>query len=251
MNAQTLRAQGGDAQSSSTSFLTRLHVAKEAYRTGERICRRHHTWSRNPEQTQIKKIGRARQKFERRKIAFIERTGVGPNPRDPILFQQPNNLGPMPASVTKFNGKSKALRELLEKFSQNLSAILGVKEGGSWISTTWSFDSSGSIARRKAFSSAVQSRSRQTWVISRGSLQLKRKKQELVRPSAGPRSPPARCKKSNQFQRRENSARKIRAIRIRATLKDKNFHAIPGSSRRKRRFEFLLVGEVQIERKSS
>jgi len=31
--------------------------------------------------------------------------------------------------VTKFNGKSKTFRELHEKFSQNLSAILGCKRG--------------------------------------------------------------------------------------------------------------------------
>ncbi len=81
------------------------------------------------EQTQVKKIGRPGQKFERRKIAFIERTGVGPNPTDAILFQQPNNLGPMPASVTKFNGKPETSGQLHEKFSQNLSAILGCERG--------------------------------------------------------------------------------------------------------------------------
>jgi len=77
------------------------------------------------EQTQIKQIGRPRQKFERRKIAFIERTGVGPNPTDAVLFQQSDDLWPVPASVTKFNGKPEPFRKLHEKFSQNLSAILG------------------------------------------------------------------------------------------------------------------------------
>ena len=78
-----------------------------------------------PEQTQIKKIGRARQKFERRKIAFIERTGVGPNPADAVLFQEADNLGPMPAGMTKFNGKPETFRKLDKKLSQNLSPILG------------------------------------------------------------------------------------------------------------------------------
>jgi hypothetical protein len=77
------------------------------------------------EQTQIKKIGRSRQKFERRKVAFIERTGVGPNPTDAILFQQPDDLWPVPAGVTKFNGKPETLRKLDKKLSQNLSPILG------------------------------------------------------------------------------------------------------------------------------
>src|SRR5438046_10696641 len=77
------------------------------------------------EHTQIKKVGRPRQKFERRKIAFIERTDVGPNPTDAVLFQQPDDLGPMPAGVTEFNGKLETFRKLDKKLLQNLSAILG------------------------------------------------------------------------------------------------------------------------------
>src|ERR1700693_2253693 len=80
------------------------------------------------EQTEIKKIGRPRQKLERRKIAFIERTGVGPNPANAVLFQQPDDLRPVPAGVTKFNGKSETFWKLDKKFSQNLSPILG-REG--------------------------------------------------------------------------------------------------------------------------
>ena len=77
------------------------------------------------EQTQIKKIGRPRQEFERREIAFIERTGVGPNPANAVLFQQADDLRPVPAGMTKFNGKPETFRKLHQKFSQDLSAILG------------------------------------------------------------------------------------------------------------------------------
>src|SRR5438477_13154198 len=55
------------------------------------------------EQAQIKEIGRARQKSERREIALVERAGIGPNPADARLFEQANNLRPMPAGMTKFN----------------------------------------------------------------------------------------------------------------------------------------------------
>src|SRR5256885_9337499 len=81
------------------------------------------------EQPEVKKIGRSRQKFERRKIAFIERTSVGPNPANAVLFQQPDDLRPVPAGMTKFNGKPKTLRQLHQKFSQELSAILGRERG--------------------------------------------------------------------------------------------------------------------------
>ena len=79
------------------------------------------------EHTQIKKVGRPRQKFERRKIAFIERTAVGPNPTDAVLFQQPDDLWPVPAGVTKFKGKPETFRKLDKKLSQNLSPFLGRK----------------------------------------------------------------------------------------------------------------------------
>src|SRR6266446_8567405 len=79
------------------------------------------------EHTQIKKVGRPRQKFERRKIAFIERTAVRPNPTDAVLFQQPDDLWPVPAGVTEFNGEPETFRKLDQKFSQNLPPVLGRK----------------------------------------------------------------------------------------------------------------------------
>src|SRR3984893_9607855 len=79
------------------------------------------------EQAEIKKIGRLRQKFERREIAFVERTDVGPNPANAILFQQPDDLRPVPVGMTKFNREPEAFRKLHQKFSQDLSPILGRK----------------------------------------------------------------------------------------------------------------------------
>ena len=38
-------------------------------------------------QSQIEKISGARQKFEWRKISFVERSDIGPNPADAVLFQ--------------------------------------------------------------------------------------------------------------------------------------------------------------------
>jgi len=75
-------------------------------------------------QTQVKKIGRARQKFERCKVSFVERSRVGPDPADTVLFRQPNKLGPMPAGVAKFNGKPEIPRQSHEEFAECMFAIL-------------------------------------------------------------------------------------------------------------------------------
>src|SRR5213080_2678631 len=75
------------------------------------------------EQPQIKEIRCARQKFERCEIALVQRTGVGPNPANPILFEQMNDLRPMPTGMTKFDREPKTFRKLRQKFSQRLPAI--------------------------------------------------------------------------------------------------------------------------------
>ena len=62
------------------------------------------------EQSQIKKIGRARQKFERREIAFVQRGGIGPDPADAMFFQKMNDLGTMPGWMTKLDRETKILR---------------------------------------------------------------------------------------------------------------------------------------------
>src|SRR5439155_14561283 len=59
------------------------------------------------EQPQINKIGGLGQEFERSKIAFVQRAGIGPNPANSTLFQKTNDLRPMPARVTEFDGESK------------------------------------------------------------------------------------------------------------------------------------------------
>src|SRR4030095_15699712 len=74
-------------------------------------------------QSQVKKIGRARQKFEGRKISLVERSGIGPYPADAVLFQQPDKLRSMPAGVAKFDRKPEISRQLHKKFAQRLLAV--------------------------------------------------------------------------------------------------------------------------------
>ena len=77
------------------------------------------------EQPQVKKIGGAGKKLEGRKIAFVERAGIGPNPADAALFQKSDDLRAMPTGVTKLNGESKIARQLGEKFAKRLPAVFG------------------------------------------------------------------------------------------------------------------------------
>ena len=81
------------------------------------------------EKPKIKKIGCARQKFERREIPFVERTGVGPNPANAMFFQQTDSLRPMPAGMTKFDRETKIFRQLIEEFAKRLSAVLRSERG--------------------------------------------------------------------------------------------------------------------------
>ncbi len=81
------------------------------------------------EQTQIEKIRRARQEFERGKISFIEWSGIGPHPANAILFQEADKLRPMPSGMTKFDRETEILRQLLEKFAQRRFTVLGRKGG--------------------------------------------------------------------------------------------------------------------------
>ena len=75
-------------------------------------------------QPQVEEIGRARQKFEWREIAFVQRTGVGPNPADAIFFQKTNDLRPMPAGMAEFDRETKIARQLLEEFAKAGLALL-------------------------------------------------------------------------------------------------------------------------------
>jgi hypothetical protein len=76
-------------------------------------------------QTQVQKIGCAWQKFEWRKVSLVERSGIGPDPADAVLFYQPNELWPMPARVTKFNGKPEIPRQLRQEFTQRVFSVCG------------------------------------------------------------------------------------------------------------------------------
>src|SRR5207249_11613565 len=71
-----------------------------------------------PEQTQVEKVGGARKEFEWRKVAFVERAGIGPDPADTIFFQKTDDLRSMPPGMPKFNSETKTPRQLFEKFTK-------------------------------------------------------------------------------------------------------------------------------------
>ena len=76
-------------------------------------------------QTQVKKISRARQKFEGGKVSLVERSGIGPDPADTVLFHKPNKLRPMPACVAKFNGKPEIPWQLRQELAQRVFSVCG------------------------------------------------------------------------------------------------------------------------------
>jgi len=76
------------------------------------------------EHSQIKEIGRAWQKFERREIAFVKRAGVGPNPTNATLLEQPYDVRTVPACVPEFDCEPKSFWKLDEKLAQSLAAFL-------------------------------------------------------------------------------------------------------------------------------
>ena len=75
------------------------------------------------EQTQIEKICRARQEFERGKISFIEGSGIGPHPANAIPFQEADKLRPMPSGMTKFNRETEIAGQLCKKCTQGRFAV--------------------------------------------------------------------------------------------------------------------------------
>src|SRR5512132_4079492 len=74
-------------------------------------------------QTQIKKISGARQKFEGRKVSLVERSGIGPDPADTVLFHKPNKLRSMPARVANFNGKPEIPWQLRQELAQRVFSV--------------------------------------------------------------------------------------------------------------------------------
>src|ERR671930_401208 len=80
-------------------------------------------------QSEIEKVGRAWQKFERRKISFIKWSGVRPHPANAMLFQKPDELWPMPSRMAKFNCKPEIPWQLAQKIAQRRLAILRRKRG--------------------------------------------------------------------------------------------------------------------------
>jgi len=75
------------------------------------------------QKTQVEKIRRARQKFEGRKISFVDRGRIGPHPANAMFFQKSNDLRSMPASIAEFNRKSEIPRKLLKKLTQRCLAV--------------------------------------------------------------------------------------------------------------------------------
>ncbi len=74
-------------------------------------------------QTQVKKIGCSWKELEWREIAFVQPTGISPNPANPMFFQEMNDLGTMPARVSKLDRKTEAVRKLFEKFPKSPSTV--------------------------------------------------------------------------------------------------------------------------------
>src|SRR5215471_5085046 len=77
------------------------------------------------EQAEVQKISGAWQKFEGRKVSLVERSGIGPDPADTVLFHESNELRPMPAGVPKFNRKPEIPRQLHEKLAQRVFSVCG------------------------------------------------------------------------------------------------------------------------------
>lgn len=75
-------------------------------------------------QSQIQKIRCAREELKWRQVALVQRSGIGPDPADAVFFQKINNLWPVPAGMTKFDGESKIFGQLGEELAQGLSAVL-------------------------------------------------------------------------------------------------------------------------------
>ena len=80
-------------------------------------------------QTQVEKISGAWEKLERRKVSLIQRSGIGPNPADTILFDQPDELWPVPASVPEFNRKPEIPWQLQEELAQRMLAVARGQRG--------------------------------------------------------------------------------------------------------------------------
>ena len=76
----------------------------------------------------VEEVSCVRPKFERSQVPFVQWTGVGPGPAHAMFFEQPDDLGPMPASVTELDREAKFARQLREKIAQGRFAFLG-REG--------------------------------------------------------------------------------------------------------------------------
>src|SRR3954465_10846692 len=82
------------------------------------------------EKPQVDEVGRGRQEFEWRQIAFVERTGIGPDPAHPGFLEKMNVLRPMPTGMAKFDGEPEVARELREESAEERAT--GRRREGRW-----------------------------------------------------------------------------------------------------------------------
>ena len=81
------------------------------------------------QQAQVNEIGGQRQKFEGGEISLIERAGISPDPADAIILQQADDVGAMPAGMSKLDGETKVARQEFKKGAQGGLAILRSERG--------------------------------------------------------------------------------------------------------------------------
>ena len=81
------------------------------------------------QQTEIEKIRRPGQELKRRQVALVERSGVGPDPADPVFLEQTDDLRPVPSRVPEFDGESERFWQLFEKGAQSGFAFFRGERG--------------------------------------------------------------------------------------------------------------------------
>src|SRR5712671_3314230 len=74
------------------------------------------------EQTEVNKIGGGGQELERREVAFVERTGIGPDPANPVFLDETDVLRPVPAGVAELDGETEIARQLREEGAEKGTA---------------------------------------------------------------------------------------------------------------------------------
>ena len=74
-------------------------------------------------QTQVEKVSGAWEKFERRKVSLVKRSGICPDPADTVLFYKPDELRPVPTCVAEFDRKTEIPWQLHKELAQRVLAV--------------------------------------------------------------------------------------------------------------------------------